>query len=339
MQKSRFIEIVKNFGKTRVAVLGDFCVDVLLKGKHTKFSRESPAPVNEIRKIEYYPGAAANVAYNLLKLKVGKVAPATIVGNYNQDFMSINFGEILVNLLKKEGADCAGMIESKDRPTYAYLKMMATGEGTSTPELQWYRADLGAAKNIEDNQAYKLLEGITKDVSHIIISDYGKGIVTQTMLDLIGSLKSEFKKIGTARNNIRRFKNFDLLCLNDFETVSAYKNLEEGDRASEEDIRECGQRLLAETGSRNLIVSRGALGMMVFEGGMIYNVPTKPKKVVDITGAGDTTLAAVVAAWGAGATLVEAAKIGNYAAGIVVQKPGTATASQEEILKEIENDE
>ena len=127
--------------------------------------------------------------------------------------------------------------------------------------------------------------------------------------------------------------------MNDFETVSAYKEIKDEGRASEADIKECGQKLLADTGSKNLIVSRGAYGMMVFENGMIYDVPTKEKKVVEITGAGDTTLAAIVAAWSTNASLVEAAKIGNYAGGIVVQKPGTATASKEEILKEIENDE
>ena len=354
MNKSRLIEIVENFGKARVAVLGDFCLDVIFRGKHVKHSRESPSSVNRISKLDYCPGAAANVAYNLAKLRVGEVAPFTIVGNYVPGSMNFNFGDTLLDLFKKEGINCKYILQDDRRPTFAYFKIRARGEGTSTVEAEVYRADLGSSSHLNEDEIKRLLRTLINpedDVTptpycffnSLIFSDYGKGIVTPKLFDDLKSrlgwyIEQDVIKVGTSRENIRMFRNFDLLCLNDYETVSAYKKFDEEERASDAEVAEYGKLLLAETESRNLIVSRGKDGMTVFENGEIYSVPTKPKQVVDIAGAGDTALAAVTAAWSVGATLVEAVKIGNYAAGIVVQKPGTATASKEEILKEIQND-
>lgn len=344
MEKSRLIEIVENFGKARVAVLGDFCLDLLFHGKHKGFSRESAAPINKIGKLVGYPGAAANVAYNLAKLET-EVIPVSVIGTDHNSL--INYGDILLNFFKKAGINTDYIFRSEKRETYAYLKFMATGEGTSTPEQQFYRADTGTdngillEKDIEV-KIKELLKSLKNKYEVLIVSDYSKGIVTPNILVTAEQLVNEDKLvIGSSRRDPKMFNGLNMIALNDFETLSAYvEDADRRGRVDDETLLHYGERLLMDTKSNNLVISRGAHGISIVNSqNKLVNVPTKEKKVVDITGAGDTTLAAIAASLSVGATLVEAAKIGNYAGGIVVQKPGTATASREEILKEIASDD
>lgn len=344
MDKSRLIEIVKNFGKARVAVLGDFCLDLLFYGKHKGFSRESAAPINRVHNQIGYPGAAANVVYNLTKLGVAEVIPIGVIGTDAKSM--INYGDILLNFFKEANIDTRHVLRTEGRETYAYMKFMATGEGTSTPEQQYYRADTGSdfliTKDLEQTLESILGElGFNGRFDALIISDYSKGVVTDGILDYVKGFAEDGRiVVGTARKDPRRLEGLTLIAQNDFETVSPYeRELDESGRVDDEKLKLYGARLLEDTGSEKLVISRGAYGMSIIEHYNFINVPTKKRKVVDITGAGDSALATITSALAIGATLEEAAKIGNYAGGIVVQKPGTATASQEEILKEIENDE
>lgn len=344
------VDIVNNFGKARVAVLGDFCLDLLLHGKHKGFSREAAAPINRINKQVAYPGAAANVVYNLATLGVGKVIPVSVIGTDSDGVL--NSGDLLLKFFKEVGIDCSHIVRSDKRETYVYMKFMATGEGTSTPEQQYYRADVGRDEEIDpslESQLIEHLEDLKYKVDAIVISDYSKGVVTPRVFTFARDLrKQNILVIGNARKDVKRLKNLDLIDQNDFETVSPYESIE--DRASEEQVKRCGRQLLYDTKADYLIVTRGEKGMAVFssESNLYEDVQTKPKKIVDITGAGDTSLAAITAALCASRNhvstylcfkdCINAAKIGNYAAGIVVQKPGTATTTQEELIKEIEND-
>lgn len=345
------VDIVKNFGNARVAVLGDFCLDLLLHGKHKGFSRESAAPVLRVNKQSGYPGAAANVVYNLAKLGVGKVVPISVIGTDTNTI--VNCGDLLLKFFKEVGIDCSHIVRSDKRETYVYMKFMATGEGTSTPEQQFYRADVGRDEEIDPNlesQLIERLEDLKYEVDALVISDYSKGVVTPRVFTSARDLrKQNILVIGNARKDVKRLKNLDLIDQNDFETVSLYESVE--DRASEEQVKRCGRQLLYDTKADYLIVTRGERGMAAFgsESNLYEDVQTKPKKIVDITGAGDTSLAAITAALCASRDhvnaylgfkdCINAAKIGNYAAGIVVQKPGTATATQKELIEEINKDE
>ncbi len=333
-----FVEIVKNFGKARVAVLGDFCLDLVRRGRIVDVSREAPAPILKIKDKEYYPGAAANVAYNLAKLGVKHVTPISVIGkDYN--------GSILLDFFKREDVKLQGIIQANERQTYVYEKLYARGQGTSSPSHQIYRIDEGSYNSLSDTPILEekltdLLQSFRSEYNIFIISDYSKGIVTPSVMNIATIIAKDRAKtvIGTARRGATKLQELTLLVLNDFETASSYDpEADEDGRVEEAKLLEYGKRLLLDTKSKKLIVTRGEHGMTVFDK-EITNVLTKPKKVVDITGAGDTSLAAIAASLGSGASLVEAAKIGNYAAGIVVQKPGTATTTQEELIKEIEND-
>lgn len=335
------IDIVKNFGKARVAVLGDFCLDVLFHGKHTKFSRESAAPVNKIYKQICYPGAAANLTYNLVTLGVKNLIPISVIGEEGNGITLVDYGKLLLKFFEDNKIDCSSIIRTKERVTTAYLKFMATGEGTSTPEQQFYRADVGRGDKINKEIEDLIIDNLRKNKDRfdiLVVSDYLKGVVTPRILDEISKYAPAKTVIGTTRENALRLKNFSLIGLNAYETVSTYEDVKEDEAIPEEKIVKCGMKLLSDTGSQNLILTRGENGMTIFSDGKVIDVPTKPKPLVDITGAGDTALAAIVASLGAGADIVTAAKIGNYAAGIVVQKLGTATTTQAEIIKEIEND-
>ena len=337
------VDIVRNFGKARVAVLGDFCLDRVIYGKHIKFSRESPAPILRVKDkfndVKHYPGAAANVAYNLIRLGVGQVIPFSIIGEDHD-------GKLLLDLFEKEGINCDNILSTKDRSTYVYEKVYAQGEGTSTPFQQTYRIDSGSSHSISkelESELLRCLLSLQDKFDLLIVSDYLKGIVTPEILGMVSGYGKRKFVVGTTRENARRLKDLSLIALNAYEVVSSYDKdkSDEEDKIPEADVCSYGTKLLSDTGSESLIVTRGERGMLVFNNKeSIEDVPpTKKRKVVDITGAGDTALAAIVASLGAGADLVTAAKIANYAAGIVVQKPGTATTTQEEIIAEIKNDE
>src|SRR5574341_303707 len=135
------IDIVRNFGKARVAVLGDFCLDILYHGYLDGVSREAPVAIQRVEREVCYPGAAANVVYNLAKLGIGKILPVGVIGT--DENCLINYGDRLLNFFKNEGIDCSGITRSSDRNTHAYLKFIARGEGTSIPEQQIHRADIG----------------------------------------------------------------------------------------------------------------------------------------------------------------------------------------------------
>lgn len=343
----RLTDIVNNFGNAKVAVLGDFCLDIIYHGYLDGISREAPVAIHRIEKEICYPGAAANVVYNLAKLGVGKILPVGVIGT-DEDGL-INYGDKLLNSFKDEGIDCRGIIRSEDRKTHAYLKFMARGEGTSIPEQQIHRADIGQKDPQPLNDKLErtvidFLDSNKGEFDTIVISDYLKGNVTSRILEVVGSYREKFV-IGTSRENSKKFKDFKLIVQNYHETVSAYYPKYRESKANYLD--ECATKLLSETKSLSLIVTLGENGMNFYSGADIerFNkakkekIPTEEKKVVDITGAGDTALAAITASLGAGADLVEAAKIGNYAAGIVVQKPGTATASQKELIEEIKKNE
>ncbi len=329
-ERSRLVEIVENFGKARVAVLGDFCLDVVKYVQAKKPSREAFAMVCDLEDEKHYPGAAANVAYNLVKLDADTV-PFTVLGVDPK-------GDEIANYFKIKNT----MIRSAERKTFVYEKIEGRAEGTSAPYQQALRIDSGTSEPLSESLENKLCNSLEKNLDSfdiLIVSDYLKGIVTPRIKKAVNIMTGNKTLIGTARENILALKHFDILVLNDYETALSYNpKAGRANRVDEKALIECGKRLLDDTQSKNLIATRGAYGIIVIEKNNMTSVPTTEKKVVDITGAGDTTLAAIAASLSVGATLVEAAKIGNYAGGIVVQKPGTATASKEEILKEIQED-
>lgn len=357
----KLTEIVKNFGKAKVAVIGDFNVDALVYGKHTGFSRESAAPILGVNDINYHPGAAANLAANLLSLGVGLLCPIGTVGNLKYNGVTLDVGDFLWNYFNNNQKVQNELIKC-DRPTYTYLKILAKGEGTSTSSQQWYRIDMGTKTPLTEDLEIKVSVGLDyamKNCDILIVSDYGKGLITEKILAHINENYKNKIKIGTARKEAYKLYGFDIIALNDYETIKSDWipiEVDENERVKDDLLIEYAGALLHKTKARNLVVSRGANGISLFNevidsNPLILNstfgrntvtehihIPTKPKEVVDITGAGDSTLAAIVAALGAGAELADAARIGNYAGGLAIQKPGTATITQEELIVEIEND-
>ncbi len=317
--KTKFAKILKNFGKKRILIIGDLILDHYIWGLVERISPEAPVPVVDVKKEDYNLGGASNVAANIVSLG-GK---ATVVGVRGDDF----FGELLESLLKRRGIDTSGVFIGK-RPTTVKTRVIAHNQ-------QVVRFDREERRTVSDRVFKEIASFLLErrdDWDGIIISDYKKGMVSQRLMKYI--LK-EFKSNGAFVAVDPKVGHFSL-----YKGVSIITpNLKEAAQGSgveitdEQSLIAAGQKLIKRLNCDSVLITRGEEGMSLFEDGQVIHIPTFAQSVYDVTGAGDTVIATVTLAYSAGASLKDAALIANHAAGIVVAKLGTATATVEEITK------
>jgi D-beta-D-heptose 7-phosphate kinase/D-beta-D-heptose 1-phosphate adenosyltransferase len=186
--------------------------------------------------------------------------------------------------------------------------------------------------------AVKIIQFINKEIpvsDAVLISDYGKGVVTQKVISEIIRLTRKHKKLVTVDPKIENFSKYkfvDCLTPNIYEAMDG---MGVSKIKSEKDFENLGKRILKKLKCRSVLITRGENGMTLFEKEKIYHIPTTAKEVFDVTGAGDTVISVLTLALSCGASLKDAAKLANYAAGIVVGKLGTAVVSSEELLRVI----
>jgi D-glycero-beta-D-manno-heptose-7-phosphate kinase len=312
---------IKNFKAASVLVIGDVMLDKYIWGKVDRISPEAPVQVVEVEKVTHIPGGAANVANNLAALS-GKVQIIGVAGEDEARY-------ILRGELEKRNVEPILIIE--DRPTIEKVRVMGHSQ-------QLLRIDYEKRSIIDEKTRNKILvtvESLFPRIDCIVISDYGKGLISGDLMEaLIPLVKAKGKKIivDPKPRNMPHFKGVNLITPNHKE-AAAFAAVEE---ETEEDLKKIGTKIIKQL-EANCLITRGEKGMSLFEtGGAISNIQTTARQVYDVTGAGDTVIATIALCLASGASYLDAAIIANHAAGVVVGKVGTATLDVDELREALE---
>ena len=311
----------------RVIVVGDVMLDHFIWGSVARISPEAPVPVVELERENFMPGGAANVARNLTSLGVS----TELYGVVGFDASAMT----LKQLLKQHHIGCRGLLPNTGRPTSVKTRVVAHTQ-------QLVRIDREARDGLNGRLTRKILRGMSELVeegSAVIVCDYGKGVITQSLLDGLKTLCREraawlsmdpkpVHHLGLAGLSLitpNRKEAFELARIPD-ETRSA-------DPLSDENLMRAARILLDELQPAVLLITLGELGMLLCpRDERPFHIPTVAQEVFDVSGAGDTVIAMFTLAVVAGASPLEAAILSNQAAGLVVGKIGTATVTANELL-------
>ncbi|MFQ5956541.1 MAG: bifunctional heptose 7-phosphate kinase/heptose 1-phosphate adenyltransferase [Candidatus Brocadiales bacterium] len=326
---NKYVEIIDNFPRVSVAVIGDIVADVFMYGRPFKLSREAPVIVVKYEGENIVPGSAGNTANNLLKLGA-KVFLIGIVGEDKE-------GDFLKDYFSKDGVDITGVFTSKERGTISKTRILA-GD-THASKRQVVRVDKETSWKISDSMENKILDHIDEVNTKVdvwIASDYGYDIITPKVLERIKRIARGKTVVADSRSRICDFAGASIIAPNEAEAEAASGMCING----EDDMLKTGKELLKKIGAEAVIITRGNRGMTLFEKtGHVENIPIcGPDEVTDVTGAGDTVTSMLALGIPAGANFVEATRLSNYAAGVVVMKNGTATVSRSELVDIITKD-
>jgi len=316
-------KITGNIGKARILILGDIMLDEYLYGSVSRISPEAPVPVVEINDEQLRLGGAANVANNIAALGDSPC----LLGVVGEDEAAVKLSQ----LLKAKDISREYLVNDSYRRTTMKTRVIAHSQ-------QVVRADREDAVELSPEIEKLVMERFTSllgYISGVIISDYGKGVITASLLDKVipaCRAKGIFVAVDPKESHFFRYKKVSVVTPNHHEAgFVAGRRIK-----TENDLQEVGRMLLAKLESDSILITRGEKGMALFlANGEIEYIPTVARKVFDVTGAGDTVIASLVSAVAAGASLKEATIISNCAAGIVVGEIGTATVSSEQLKNEV----
>jgi len=313
--------------KTRVLVIGDVMLDQFLWGSVVRISPEAPVPVVDFQRESFMPGGAANVARNLTALG----ASAELFGAVGQDAAA----EQLRTLLGEQRIGCRGLVSSSSRQTSLKTRIVAQTQ-------QVVRIDRETRDGITPQLVDCLLTAIRSQIRKtdaVIVGDYGKGVVTQSLLNELKSLCRDhgvWLSLDPKPVHHLNLASLSLITPNRkeaFELANLPDETRNANPLADENLMLVGERLLNELRPAVLLITLGELGMLLCQRDQKpFHIPTVAQEVFDVSGAGDTAIATFTLAIAAGASPVEAAILSNHAAGIVVGKVGTATTSAQELL-------
>ena len=320
MNRLELESVLNRFGNLRALVVGDLMLDEYLWGKTERISPEAPVQVVDVAGEEVRLGGAGNVISNLMAMGC-QVHAASILGD-DAD------GRQLMTLLRKRGVDTEGVFLAPDRTTTRKTRILASNQ-------QMMRIDRESNGPIALEQEKKIaayLRRVADNFQVILVSDYLKGVLTESLLQEIISVGRQSGVpvvVDPKGADYGKYRGATLLTPNRKEALSA-AGIPPG---SEESLRRSGRLLREDLNLEALVLTRSEEGMtLFFRDGREEDLPTQAREVFDVTGAGDTVLAFLGAGLGAGMPIAEAARLANLAAGIVVGKVGASTVAAEEIL-------
>ena len=317
------IRAVRNFRNKRIIVLGDLMLDRFIWGSVSRISPEAPVPVVEIRKESTCLGGAANVASNIRSLG-GMPVPLGILGD---DFE----GKRLREEFKAIGSPIGGLVVDKNRPTSIKTRIIAHHQQVCRTD----REDRSAIPAALQARVAEKFRAALSSSDAVIVSDYAKGLISPPLLKRTLPLAKSARKVVCVDPKITDFAVYKPA------TVITPNTLE-AERASgiavsnTADLIRAGKKILRESGIEHLLVTRGEEGMALFvRGSGVTCIPTVAQEVFDVTGAGDTVISTLALSLVAGLTILQSAVLSNIAAGIVVGKLGTASATPDELIAAI----
>lgn len=317
-------------------VLGDLILDQYIWGDVERISPEAPIPVVWAKRQTHVPGGAANVASNIRSLGA-KVGICGVVGNDHNS-------RILLQELKKAKINTAGVFSEQ---RYTTVKTRIVAGHQQVVRLDWEHTH--PLNNLENKRLFNFIKKNLDKFDVLIVEDYGKGVINPSLLKQIIKLVKARRKIITVDPKEEHFQYYEKVSAitpNRKETECALRYLKIRDRTNsfkintdrlltDKELNQAGKALLKHLKLDCLLITMGEKGMQLFEADKITRIPTVAVEVFDVSGAGDTVIATFSLALASGASRLEAAHLANFAAGIVVGKIGTATASKEELLDRI----
>jgi D-glycero-beta-D-manno-heptose-7-phosphate kinase len=327
-------DVVERFRGKRIALLADFVADEFQFGEISRVSREAPVLILRHRETEVLPGGGANAANNLTDLGA-RVLPISVVGDDAA-------GRALLDHFRKKKVDVSGIIRLRGWTTPVKSRFLAGWPHTRHQQVLRVDREPQEALPPETQKrlAQKLRERLKK-VDALLVSDYGNGVVTPDLLrDTVPSKRGRPLLITLdSRFALTAYSGLGVTAATPNEPeLESLHNTRIGQDA--EKLRRLSQATLEAMKLRSLLVTRGKDGMALFErsGDVSLIAVHGSDQAVDVTGAGDTVIAAFTLALACGASDLEAAHISNFAGGIVVMKRGTATASSAELLQAIRSE-
>jgi D-beta-D-heptose 7-phosphate kinase/D-beta-D-heptose 1-phosphate adenosyltransferase len=310
---------LNSFKNIRALVLGDLMIDEYLWGDVDRISPEAPVPIVSVKRETYTLGGAGNVINNLVAMG----AKVSVVGTAGTG----TTGRMMLDKFNELGVDSGGIIDEQERPTTRKTRVIASNQ-------QVLRIDRETKKEISQatlDRLISFISGVASQMDLVIVSDYDKGLVTRELV-------RQTVEIARAHGipvladpkglDFTKYSQVSILTPNQKEAGLAAGI----DIKTDQDLIQAGTRIMEQADLERLVVTCGKDGMMLFERDKEpLRIASLARQVFDVSGAGDTVISILGLALAAGANFKESAAIANAAAGIVVGKVGTATASPEEL--------
>ena len=325
-ENDRLRKIVESFPKLTITVLADLVADEFVFGEISRVSREAPVLILKHRDRKIVPGGGANAIYNLADLGVN-VLPVGVVGDDEP-------GRLLLRAFRHKRIPVGGVLKDKSYTTVTKTRILAGFPHTAGQQV--VRLDREPAEGPNSHLRRELVlaaREYTRASDALLVSDYGYGAATPTILNVIREKRGLDKVPVTldSRHRMLQFSGITAATPNEAE-VEEVLGIRIGN--SHERLLAAGDQIAGEMDLEALLITRGKDGMVIFpRRHKPVEIPIYGSdEVADVTGAGDTVIATFTASLAAGATSEEAAHLSNFAGGIVVTKRGTATVSQQELL-------
>jgi D-beta-D-heptose 7-phosphate kinase/D-beta-D-heptose 1-phosphate adenosyltransferase len=317
MKIERFQELRDQFSRQRLIVVGDVMLDTYFWGNVSRISPEAPVPIVAIENFDHRPGGAANVAYNLHCLG----AEVVLIGVAGED----SAGKQLEETLDHYGIQ-ARLVYDKARPTTEKVRVIAGSQHV-------VRLDKEETAPLSEKLVKEIYQSAAQELDHtqgLILQDYNKGVLSA---ELIENLKNQAKKL-----DIPVFVDPKTANLESYRGVSLIKpNIKEAEHfarhslSTDDEIHRAGEDLRGHLQADVVLITRGPLGMDLFDHQGYHRIPTRAREVADVCGAGDTVLSTYTLAFVSGAEPRESADLANFAAGSVVEEMGIVPVTPERL--------
>ena len=331
LKPSRVRHLLAATRRARLLVIGDVMLDQFLWGRVSRISPEAPVPVVEFERESFMPGGAANVARNLSALGT----PCELFGAIGNDDAAVQ----LKRLLAEQRVGCSGLVALPERHTSIKTRIVAH-------QQQLVRVDRETRGDLDGRSQQRLLSALETQLGKaeaVIVGDYGKGVVTQSLLDEVKRLCRErgvWLSLDPKPVHQLNLAGLSLITPNRkeaFELSGLTDDTRHPNPLRDVNLIRTAGRLLNDLAPALLLITLGEQGMLLCRRGeKPFHIPTVAQEVFDVSGAGDTVIATFTLAIAAGASPLEAAILSNHAAGVVVGKIGTATVSPAELLSSFE---
>jgi len=317
-------QAVARFGEARILVIGDVIVDQFIWGSVSRISPEAPVPVVNVNREELLLGGSANVLNNIFSLG-GRGALCGVIG---ADLM----GRQLVDLLEALPAPVDGLVQAR-RPTTVKSRVVAQGQQV----VRFDREETGILSNESVQAMVDYLKRHLRDFDAVIVSDYSKGVVNEALMTGLHQLRRDIVSeedrslplvVDPKPANLHRFVGATVITPNHLEAQLMSGMEIHNDR----ELLVAARHIRSEIDCGAVLITRGESGMaLLLDDENLVTIPTMAKEVYDVTGAGDTVASTLALGLAVGCSVIDAAILANYAAGIVVGKVGTASVSTDEL--------
>jgi len=321
MSRTSLLRHLTRFSRCRVLILGDLMLDEYMWGMVSRISPEAPVPVVAVRSESAKVGGAGNVATNVAALG-GQVS---LIGLIGDDAAA----ERLSHELELAGVKSDGLIVDRSRPTTVKSRVVAGSQHV----VRFDRENDAPLSRAMRERIVAAVRDRLPEAEVLLISDYAKGVVSPGLVREVLAMAARHRRIVAVDPKVQHlslFRRVTVVAPNHHEAAAAARL----PVRCEADLLRVGRVLLRRLNTRGVLITRGEHGMSLFETGKpVLHIPTMAREVYDVTGAGDTVMAALSLAMAAGASMAEAAVMSNAAAGVVVGKRGTATVTRAELAQ------